>query len=280
MTDKIPSPVIGVLGEIFSDYYTHAEINRVFTYADAPGDAPDGNKVQKTVDWLRRTNKEAKHPQEVLGQLLEEILEKEPWNPDGSGLFGTPNEPEWSLTLRDQQSRINVALAKVGLSYSIGGHIGSSSATPTATLREIIERGGLSAVEIEMNRALKQVDSDPNAAAHYAGNILEAALKAYLGTKQIPFNDQTDTLNRLWELTRDDLGINPKNLESKDLKKIASGLNSIVDGAMYLRNKKSGAHGRTEEQLQAGLLRPRHARLVIHSAHTLAAYVLECLPED
>lgn len=28
---------------------------------------------------------------------------------------------------------------------------------------------------------------------------------------------------------------------------------------------------------EANVLRPRHARLVIHSAHTLAAYVIECL---
>lgn len=52
--DKIPSPLIGILGEIFNEFYTHAEINRVFTYADAPGDPPDGNKIQKTVGWLRR----------------------------------------------------------------------------------------------------------------------------------------------------------------------------------------------------------------------------------
>ncbi len=128
-----------------------------------------------------------------------------------------------------------------------------------------------------MERSLKQVDADPNAAAHYAANILEATLKAYLVKKAIPFNDESDTLNKLWESVRDHIGINPKDLATKDLKKIASGLNSIVDGTMFLRNKKSGAHGRTEQQTKENALRPRHARLAIHSAHTLAAYVLECL---
>ncbi|WBU53580.1 abortive infection family protein [Paracoccus sp. SCSIO 75233] len=68
-----------------------------------------------------------------------------------------------------------------------------------------------------------------------------------------------------------------QDIASNDLKKIASGLNSIVDGTMFLRNKKSASHGRTEAQIKANELRPRHARLVIHSAHTLATYVLECM---
>lgn len=275
MSDRIPSPVIGVLGEIFSDYYTHSDIDRLFAYADAPGDPPDANKVKKTVEWLRVTNKQASSPLAVLGSLIEDILERELW--DAANAEPWQSEPEWSVEHRERQDRIKAALAKAGLVYSAGGHVGTSAATPTASLREMIERGGLSAVELEMERALKQVEGDPNAAAHYAGNVLEAALKAYLGRKGLAFDDQKDTLSTLWTLTRDALGINPKDLEAKDLKKIASGLNSIVDGTMYLRNKKSGAHGRTEDQLRASALRPRHARLVIHSAHTLAAYVLECL---
>jgi hypothetical protein len=67
----------------------------------------------------------------------------------------------------------------------------------------------------------------------------------------MPINDQNDGLNKLWQLVRDDLGINPKNLEEKGLKKIASGLGNVVEGTMYLRNKRSGAHGRTEEQMRA-----------------------------
>jgi len=278
MSDKIPSPIIGVLGEVFNDAYTHSDIDRLFAYADAPGDPPDANKVKKTVEWLRMINKQASAPLEVLGSLLEDVLERETWDATNAAPWET--EPEWSVEHRKRQDRIKAALAKAGLSYSTGGYIGTSSATPTASLREMIERGGLSAVELEMDRALKQVEGDPNAAAHYAGNVLEAALKAYLARKGVVFNDQGDTLSALWVLTRDALGINPKDLEGKDLRKIASGLNSIVDGTMYLRNKKSGAHGRTEDQFRASALRPRHARLVIHSAHTLAVYVLECASES
>lgn len=275
MTKHIPSPLIGVIGEIFSDHYTHSDIDRLFAYADAPGDPPEGNKVKKTVEWLRRTNKQSQAPLKVLGALLDEIMEKD-LDP-GSSAAPWAHDSEMANLLRQRQERLSAALNKAGLTYSNGGHIGESSASPTQTLREMIEGDGLSAVAVEMDRSLKQVETDPNAAVHYAANILEATLKAYLFKKGIPFNNESDTLSRLWGLVRDSIGINPKDMGSNDLKKIASGLNSIVDGTMFLRNKKSGAHGRTEEQFKENALQPRHARLVIHSAHTLAAYVLECL---
>ena len=270
-SERIPSPIIGLLGEIFSDTYTHAEIDRLFAYADAPIEKPDGNKIQKTVDWLRLTNKRNPNPLDVLGALLEDFLERDP-----SARTHWQDEA-WSKALAQSQAKIRAALTKAGLSYRTGGHIDSASASPVASLQETVAKGGLKAIEIEMDRALKMVNDDPNAAAHYAGNILEASLKAYLQAKSIPFKDETATLSDLWPLVRGDIGLNPKDLENKDLKKIASGLNSIVDGTMYLRNKKSGAHGRTEEQNKEIALRPRHARLVVHSVHTLSMYVLECM---
>ena len=279
MDKNIPSPLISILGEIFSEHYTHTDIERLFAYADAPEDTPGGNKVQKTIDWLRLVNKRSPSPLQVLGLLLEDILENPGWDPSISRNWMSVEEPEWSVNLKHRQERIRKALSRSGLSYSVGGHIVTASATPTASLEDMVSQRGLSAVEVEMKRALKQVETDPNAAAQYAGNVLEATFKAYLNKRKIAYDENGDTLNDLWRLTRDDLGINPKNLEAKDLKKIASGLGSIVDGTMYLRNKRSGAHGRSEAEHTASAIRPRHARLVIHAAHTLAAYVLECLED-
>jgi hypothetical protein len=270
-SEKIPSPIVGLLGDIFNDMHTHAEIDRLFAYADAPIEKPEGNKVQKTVDWLRLVNKRSPKPLSVLGALLEDFMERDP------SARSYWQDEAWSKALVQNQAKIRAVLMKAGLSYRTGGHIDSASASPVASLQETVAKGGLKAIGIEMNRALKMVNDDPNAAAHYAGNILEATLKAYLNTKSIAFNDETATLSDLWPLVRSDIGLNPKDLEGKDLKKIASGLNSIVDGTMYLRNKKSGAHGRTEEQTKEIALRPRHARLVVHSVHTLSMYVLECM---
>lgn len=270
-SQKIPSPIIGLLGNVFNVIYTHAEIDQLFAFADAPEQKPEGNKVQKTIDWLKLTNKVSPNPLGVLGALLEGFLERDP------SVRNHWQDESWSKLLADNQVKVLTALTKAGLSYRTGGHINSASASPVASLQETVRMGGLKAIEIEMDRALKMVNEDPNAAAHYAGNILEASLKAYLQAKSIPFNDETATLSDLWPMVRGSIGLNPKDLGDKDLKKIASGLNSIVDGTMYLRNKKSGAHGRTEDQTKEIALRPRHARLVVHSVHTLSMYVLECM---
>lgn len=274
--NKIPNPVIGLLGETFSEFYTHAEIDRVFTYADAPGEPPVGNKVNKTVDWLRRTNRESDQPLVVLGALLEDILEKEinheiPYD----------EQPPYIQVLIRDRPRIVEALAKRGLTYEEGGRIASGTArsSATKTLKEIVGKGGINLINVEIERTLKTVGDDPSGAAHYAANVLEATMKFYLERRHVPFNDKADALPKLWQKVREDLGINPKNLRDDDLKLIASGLGKIIEGTNYIRDKKSGAHGRTEKETLANSIKPRHARLVVNSSHTLAVYILDCLAD-
>jgi len=136
---------------------------------------------------------------------------------------------------------------------------------------------GLAAIQIEIDRALANVEKDPIAAAHNAGSVMEAALKAYLNHHKVAYKEETDTLSDLWKSVVEHIGIHPKEMDDKDLKKIASGLFSIVDGTMHLRNKKSAAHGKSEAQMKENTIRPRHARLAIHAAHTVSAYVLELI---
>ena len=58
---RIPSPLIGLLGEVFSNEYTHTQINNLFEYADAPTIEHGGNKVQKTMDWLKACNNQSEN---------------------------------------------------------------------------------------------------------------------------------------------------------------------------------------------------------------------------
>lgn len=146
------------------------------------------------------------------------------------------------------------------------------------SLLEKVGEQGAFAIKAEVDRALKQIGDDPSAAAHYAGNILEATFKHYLKESGVTHMESA-TLAELWPLVRESLGINPKDLESKDLKKISSGLNSIVDGTMHLRNNRSAAHGKSIEASERARLSSRHARLVVNSASTLAEYVMDCLKD-
>jgi hypothetical protein len=51
--DQIPHPLIAVVAEVFSDQYTHTQINSRFYYAGFPGDPPEGNRQESCHDWLR-----------------------------------------------------------------------------------------------------------------------------------------------------------------------------------------------------------------------------------
>ncbi|WP_282076491.1 abortive infection family protein [Epibacterium ulvae] len=278
MTEKntIPRPVVSVLAKEFSSLFTHTEINRFFSYADAPGEEPEGNKEQKTIEWLNRINNKCTDPLLALGLLLEDLFEREFEEKPSIFHFG---EVSYEDKLQKGRDRISQALQKKGLRYIDGGLVSKSSSVATQSLIDRVRDQGLGAVEIEIQRALSFVSDDANGAAQFACNVLEAVFKHYLIARSIPFNQEKDGINELWKLVRDDMGANPKDLTRNDLKKIASGMGSIVDGTMHVRNKKSGAHGRTEQQIAALKLQPRHARLVVHSSHTLAIYVLECLDE-
>lgn len=275
MKTKIPAATIGLLSQILPDYYTHNDIDGLFLTASAPENIPEGSKSSKVLTWLRAVNAESPDPLAVLGTIIEDFMDKEPYNPNK--FFDKKSDDEYARKLKDAQEKITQSLAKDGLSYTRGGYITKGGSIPTLSLQENVEKRGLSAVEIEIKRALNNVESDPLAAAHNAGCVLEAALKAYLAHYNIAYKEDSDTLSALWQKVVEHIGIHPKEMDDKDLKKIASGLFSIVDGTMHLRNKKSSAHGRSEEQMKQSAIRPRHARLAIHASHTVSAYILELL---
>ena len=274
MKTKIPAATIGLLSQIMPEYYTHDGLNGLFLTASAPDNIPDGSKSSKVTTWLRAINNECDEPLDVLGNLLADFMDREVYS---QNRYGVNSNEEYEINLKKAREKVAQSLAKDGLGYSRGGQITKAGSVATLSLQESVTKRGLSAVEIEIKRALANVESDPLAATHNAGCVLEASLKAYLTHHSIAYKEESDTLSDLWKQVVEHIGIHPKELDDKDLKKIASGLFNIVDGTMHLRNKKSAAHGKSEEQLRQNTIRPRHARLAIHAAHTISAYVLELI---
>lgn len=79
-------------------------------------------------------------------------------------------------------------------------------------------------------------------------------------------------MKAVWTVVRKHLGFDPALLEDDDLKMILSSLIGVVEGIGALRTHASSAHGAGRKAYK---LEPRHARLAIHSAHTVALFVLE-----
>lgn len=271
MRKKIPAPIIAVLSDNIPDLETHASLDNLFLYADAPGDPPEGSKPVKTQAWLRRINLEAEFPLNVLGRLIEQYMEL-PENEESEDDFWRKNV---AATKQDLKNKLQAVLDRCNLTYITGGIISDGSSAPSKSLFEQIRGRDIPTIEAEFDRALVNVNSNPREAVSAAGNILESIFKVYITDEGLPQPKKQD-LQNVWKLVRNDLGFDTKLVQDDDLKRVLSGILSIVDGIGAFRTHASSAHGEGRKTYN---LKPRHARLAIHSAHTLALFVLETWDE-
>lgn len=265
MRTQIPSPVIAACSEIIPERETHASLDSLFLYAGAPGDAPEGSKPVKVQEWLRRINKDSSvDPIKILGRIIENYMEESP--PEGGPFDDFPPSAETEV-----QAKLRKALARYDLQYVRGGCIIGSIGSPSRSLDDFIRDLDIPALDQEFTRALSNVEINPREAVSAASNILESVCKVYIAEENLDVPLKQD-LKSVWSVVRKDLGFDPSVVEDKDLKVILTGLFAIVEGIGALRTHASSAHGAGKVSYK---LEPRHARLAIHSAHTVTLFVLE-----
>ena len=172
--------------------------------------------------------------------------------------------------IRDR-TKISKALALAKLQYVAGGKIVGNLGAPSKALEDYIKERDIESIEAEFNRALSNVDSNPREAVSAASNILESVCKVYIEEEQLDVPSKQD-LKSVWFVVRKHLGFDPAVVEDQDLQKILTGLISLVDGIGSLRTHASSAHGAGKKNYK---LEPRHARLAIHGAHTVALFLFE-----
>src|SRR6266404_777904 len=252
MTRKIPSPVIAVVSDALADRYTHAQIDYFMEAAGLElNPSPGGNKQVKTRGWLTYANNTATDPLGILGKVIAEFMEVAP---------------------DSNQERVTALLQKYGLSYMKGGYITSLGATAVSkTLQDIIRARDLSGLQTEFNRIYENLEADPPAAVTASFALLESLFKTYIEDNNLEMTPE-ESIRPLWKVVRKDLKLDPAIVEDDDLRTILTGLAAIVEGTGSLRTHKGSAHGRGKTTYK---LKPRHARLAVHAAFTLASYVLE-----
>ena len=270
-SQKIPIAIAVLVNEVLRG--SHASLNALFVQAGAPGDPPQLSHASKWKTWLLRANDDPKKdPLSVLGKILEEFMEVEPAGDDTPidvlGLTMASPHQQWV----ENKGRIEKALASYGLKYKTGGRVVPSMAsTPTVSVREALKRLDLATVNIEFERALNTVESDPGSAITAGCSLLEALFREYIAANGLEEPPKL-SLKPLWVIVQKDLGLNPKNQTDEDIQRILSGITSITDGIASMRTHGGSAHGGGRFRYS---MKPRHARLLVNSAHTLAAFVLE-----
>ncbi|PMX14583.1 abortive infection family protein, partial [Pseudomonas sp. MPBC4-3] len=142
----------------------------------------------------------------------------------------------------------------------------------TKTLSELIKKKNIQAIDQEFERAIKNVQLSPREAVSAACNILESLFKVYIEEHNHLQMPAKQDLQSVWKVVKTDLGLDASKLEERDLQEIVSGIMATVNGIGALRTHASAAHGAGKKPYK---LKPRHAKLAIHAAHTIAAFVLE-----
>jgi hypothetical protein len=268
MTKRIPVPVLAVASDVLSDAFSHEQLNQMFLRANAPGEPPPGSKLKKCREWFGIINREMPDDAlQVFGRVIEEFMEV------------PPREPMWpGEEVVDPHAKRKEKLARMmeehGLQYSKGGRIiHAGIGTATRTLADVIKKRDWPAIHDEFNRAIESASAKPRDAVSAASNILEAVCKEYIDSHGSKMPAKTD-LRGVWTVVREELNFNPANIADDDLKRILSGLASIIDGVSALRTHASTAHA-PDPKLKGYNLEPRHARLAINAAHSVVAFIIE-----
>lgn len=244
MRQIIPAPVLSVVADVCASRETHATLDSLFLYADAPGDPPVGSKPTKALEWLRRTNKTASvEPLSVLGKLIESYMER-PLNQWDDGT---------------DRKKISEALQHCNLRYVPGGRITSTTAisSSSTTLEQLLKAFDYHAVDEEFGRALAKVQTEPREAVSAASNILESFCKVFIAENELESPAKQD-LKPLWTTVRKHLGFDPSAIADTDLQTILTGMLAVVEGIGALRTHASSTHGAGVTTYR---LEPRHARL-------------------
>jgi hypothetical protein len=262
--DVIPRPVAAQIAKLFNSYYSRTEFTNFFNMSGTEVESPGGNKVDEVTNWLLLIGRnEPDKALAILGQVLEDFFEIEH--------YGHGHDVD-SHVLRQTMERY-------GLRYVKGGNVVSSkTAGATKSLESLLANKNFPAVLEEFERATKNVDAEPREAASAAANILEAICKEYIVLHPRLTMPAKQDLSKVFDVVRKDLGFDPSALQDDDLKAILSGLIAIVSGIAALRTHASSAHAQSTSQ-KSYRLAPRHARLAIHSAHAVVAFILETWTE-
>jgi len=177
----------------------------------------------------------------------------------------------WDIESLKDRERITNVLAHSELQYVKGGKLVGALGAPSKTLEDFIKDRDFVSIDMEFKRALSNVEVNPREAVSAASNILESVCKVYIAEEDLESPAKQD-LKHVWSVVRKHLGFDPSIVEDQDLQQILTGLISITEGIGALRTHASSAHGAGKKIYK---LEPRHARLAIHSAHTVVLFVLE-----
>jgi hypothetical protein len=131
-------------------------------------------------------------------------------------------------------------------------------------------------VQRDIERAMQSTKNDPEDAVTAACSLIESVCRSILIELGLPLPAKKD-IDGLVRAVQEPLRLSPGRTDlpaeiEADIRQVLGGLTSVAKGIGSLRTHAGDAHGR-----EKGFRRidPRIARLAVHSASTLALFLIE-----
>ena len=167
-------------------------------------------------------------------------------------------------------------LRKDGFIYSDGTISTAANAPGLEMLSATAEEIDAAYLKRQIDTMQSSVETHPGLAIGTAKELVETVCKTILDDRRIALSGKEDVLHLVkatckeLKLTREDIPDSAKATET--IKRILSNLATLAQGVAELRNPYGTGHGR---HAKTRGLQPRHARLAVGAAATLATFLYE-----
>lgn len=256
------SPAIGI-------YRSGPKIEQFFLDCGLDMRIGASSRVPATTDFLRQTANHYDGQGDVyITRIIEKVCDPREYL----------TEPDKATAVREH---LDKALAADQLAVVIVGGKAvltrrQSSGTIVEPFIQKVETLDFDTVQMEIARALPNLQDDPEDAVTAACSLIEAVCRSILIELGLPLPPRKD-IDGLIRAVQEPLNLSPGRSDlpaevEADVRQILSGLTSVAKGIGALRTHGGDAHGR-----EKGFRRidPRIARLAINAASSLALFLIE-----
>ncbi|HEY0151052.1 MAG TPA: abortive infection family protein [Longimicrobium sp.] len=214
-----------------------------------------------TVDWTRWS--ETRRVLPVYEHFLDRLEER----------ISRGDLPEENARSRDKLLR---ALARDGFDYVDGRIVRRAGALHLDELTGTVHQMDAPELQRQIERMRLSVEDDPGLAIGTAKELLESVARTILAERGVEAAESWDVA-RLVGAARESLSLLPEDIDSDHkgaaaIKRLLGQLGATVQSLAELRNLYGTGHGKVGSRSS---VHPRHARLAVGAAATLATFLLE-----
>lgn len=182
----------------------------------------------------------------------------------------------YNLLLQNDGYEIVPKTKMAGRAIFVARQIGLRPEASLNSLKEKFTGTDTSYVLGQITRMESAVQNDPGLAIGTAKELVETICKTILAERNVVLTGNED-LPKLVKATAKELKLTPSDIPddakaSESIKRLLSNLATITNGVAELRNSYGTGHGK---EAKAKGLSPRHAKLAVGAASTLAIFLVE-----